>query len=71
MKLASKGQFRFTNFTNSDIVIRIIRHESHSGEFGQLAFIAFLFPLRVPPGDLLLRRAYADDELEGLRPTRP
>ena len=70
MKLAAKGQFRFPNFITSDVVLRIIKHETPSGEFGQLAFIAFLFALRVPSEALPLRRAFAYDDLEGFRPMR-
>ena len=70
-KLASKGEFRFPNFITSDAAIRIIKHATPSGEFGQLDFVAFLFSLRVPSEALLLRRrAYANDDLEGFQPMR-
>ena len=67
-KLASKGEVRFPNFITGDIVIRIMHREKHSGEFGQLAFIAFLCALRVPSEAWPLRRAYTSDNLDGFAP---
>ena len=70
MNAKAKGKFRFPNFITSDKVLKIIKRETPSGEFGQLAFIAFLFALRVPSEALILRRAFANDELEGFRPMK-
>ena len=65
MKLAPKGKFLFPNFIMGDTVLEIKKREKPSWEFGQIAFIAFLFALRVQSEALPLRRAFDNVDLDG------
>ena len=68
LKLSGKSNFRFPNFLRSPEVISILRHEGANSEFGLLAYVAYLFALRVPSEALPLRRAFTKDCLDDFLP---
>lgn len=59
---------RFPNFIYTQDPFKIINSLGRQGEFPQLAFIAFLFSLRIPPEALTMRRAHRRERLEGFSP---
>ena len=61
LKIYGKSNFRFPNFHRIPQAISILRHEGAKAEFGLLAYVAYLFPLRVPSEALPLRRAFPND----------
>ena len=69
-RLAGKTNFRFPNPPSISSALKIIRRESHRGEFGHLAYLDYLFALRIPSEALPLRRAFSDDKLEGFHPQK-
>ena len=69
LRLAGKAKLRFPNFIDSSLVVAIMKHEGKS-EFAQLAFLSFLFALRVPSEALTLERAYKRDELSDFLPIK-
>ena len=48
LKQAGKSNFRFPNFIRTPQVISTLQHEGAMGDFGLLAYAAYLFALRVP-----------------------
>ena len=68
IKLLGTGKFRFPNFIRSEFVAKILAKESRDGSFAQLAYISFLYALRVPSEALVLRRSFLDDDLTGFAP---
>ena len=69
LKLSAKSNLRFPNFLTSREVGMILEHEQ-GGEFGWLAYFAYLFALRVPSEALGVRRAFSNDPLEGFLPLK-
>ena len=53
--------FRFPNFIRSALVARIIDFDGFDSQFAQVAYLSFLFSLRVPSETLAIRRAFSDD----------
>ena len=47
-KYSGKPDFRFPNFLRIPQAISILHHEGANDEFGLLAYVAYLFALRVP-----------------------
>ena len=70
LKKAHGKSFRFANFIRSQLLAKIVEHESTWGEFAQSAFFSFLFSFRVPSEALQLRRAFDDDPLTVFAPQR-
>ena len=68
LNLAGKGKFRTPNFIRIEFIAMITAHETRGGDFTQLAFISFLYALRVPSGALILRRAFKNDDITGMTP---
>ena len=60
---AQDRSFAFPNFLFSKDILVIADHEGLDSPFFQLAFLSYLFSLRVPSETLVIRRAYADDPL--------
>ena len=48
LKISGKSNFRFPNFLRIPQAISILHHEGPKAEFGLLAYVAYLFALRVP-----------------------
>ena len=60
----SQGRsFAFPNYLLPKDILYIRDHEGAGSPFSPLAFISYLFSLRVPSEALQIRRAYADDPL--------
>ena len=57
------GEMEFRNFLYSKDVFTIINRLWRSVHFSQLSFLVYLFTLRIPSDDLLLRRAFKGDRL--------
>ena len=57
LRLESKGEFRFPNFTRSGVAIMLLDSDPFNSHMSQLAFCAYLFSLQGSPGALQLRRA--------------
>ena len=55
--------FRLPNFIRIPLVARIIGFEGFSADFAQVAYLSFLFSLRVPSETLALRRASPKDPI--------
>ena len=68
LKLAGIDKFKFPNFVDIHLIVRIIRHETRFSEFAQLAYVAFLVALRAPSEALAIGRAYKGDELAQFPP---
>ena len=68
LELRAKGRFRFPNFIRSQMISQIPQLETRDGPFAQLAFLSFIFALRVPSETLKIRRAFRDDDLTALPP---
>ena len=60
----------FANSIRSQLLAKIVEHETPGSEFPQEAFLSFLLSFRVPSEALQLRRAYADDPLTVFSPQR-
>ena len=58
LRLASGNRNRFPNFIRSEIARMLIRHFGGNDEFTRMAYISFLFALRVPSETLHMRRAH-------------
>ena len=58
---AQDVSFRFDNFIQKDLLVRLIRAETLSSEIGRLFYLAYLFLLRVPSEGLPIRRASIGD----------
>ena len=58
---AQDVSFRFGNFIQKELFVRLIRYEALSTEIGRLFYIAYLFLLRVPSESLPIRRASTVD----------
>ena len=69
-KLEGKGKYRFPNFIQTDTVGEILKHGPRDSPFAKLAYISFLYAIRVPSEALLLRRAYRNDELANFAPMK-
>ena len=61
LELSVKSNFRFPSFRRIPQAISILHHECAKAEFGLRAYVAYLFPLRVPSEALPLRRAFSND----------
>ena len=70
LKLEGKGKYVFPNFIRSDLMQKIIRHDSRDSPFAQLAFLSLLYALRVPPEALNIQRAFKRDDLTGGSPMK-
>ena len=70
LKLQGKGEYRFPNFTQSDLVVKISKHDSRDIPFAQISYISYLYALRVPSEALLLRRAFRNDDLTNFAPLK-
>ena len=68
LKLAGKAKLRFPNFIDSSLTVKIINRESRKSEFAQLAYVSFLFALRVPSEALTLVRSYKSDDITQFLP---
>ena len=68
LKLRAKGRFRFPNFIRSQLIAQILQFETRGAPFAQLAFLSFLFALRVPSETLKIRRAFRGDDLTAFSP---
>ena len=66
LKLTALVKFRFPNFITSDTVSRTIHVGTMDGDFAQLAYVAFLYALRVPSESLPPKRAFPNGDLLGL-----
>ena len=60
LKAARNTSFRFPNLLYTADLSLIIDELGWEGEFSQLRFIPFLFPLRIPSGALVMRRAFPE-----------
>ena len=63
LNLLDKCRIRLPNFTRINIAEQLREEESRDGVFPHLAFVSFLFALRVPSETMPLRRAFLSDEL--------
>ena len=63
LRQARKGMFKFPNFLYSKDIFAIISALGWERMFSQLIFISFLFPLRIPPDALILKRAFGGDPI--------
>ena len=70
LKLQDRGKYVFPNFIRSDLVHRIISHDSRDSPFAQLAYLSFLYALRVPSEAINLMRACKHDDLTGHSPMK-
>ena len=70
LRLASSNRIKFPNFIRSGIIWKLIRFFNDDDEFVHLAYIAFLFALRVPSEALQICRAKKGDEVELFTPQR-
>ena len=68
LKKCRNRSFRLPNFIRSQLMIRIIDHETFSIECAQAAFLSFLCSFRVPSETLQLVRTYSSDTLEVFPP---
>ena len=68
LKKCQDRSFRFPNFTRSQLLAKILAHETVTSEFAQACFLSFLFSFRVPSETWKLRRAYNTDGLQGFTP---
>ena len=62
--------FRFQNFMFASDLLHLLQSVSLTTEFGQAAFLSFLFLLRVPSGTLQLRFAADSDALADFSPQK-
>ena len=60
--------FKFPNFLYAQDLFMIINFLGWEGAFTQLAFLAYLFSLRIPPDALFLRRAFSNDRINEFVP---
>ena len=60
--------FKFPNFLYSEDVLATISTLGWERLFSQLIFIAFLFPLRIPPDALILKRSFRGDPISVFAP---
>ena len=60
---AKKGPFKFPNFLFVKDVFALVEFLRSGSEFALVAFIFFLFSIRVPSDALQLRRAFRDDPI--------
>ena len=60
---SGRSPFKFPNFIYTRDLFRIIDGLGWDANFSKLAFVSFLFSLRVPSGALCLRRARETDQL--------
>ena len=65
LREAKKGAFKFPSFLFMADVFSLVDFLGRGSEFALLAFISFLFSLRVPSEALQLRRAFRDDPISG------
>ena len=56
MRMAGKNMIRFPNFIRSALIWRLVRGLSNNDELGRMAYISFLFAIRLPSGTLSIRR---------------
>ena len=70
LKMKGKGKYRSPNFIGIDIAIRIRIRDSRGSPFAQMAYISFLYALRVPSDAPLLRRAFRNDDLTSFAPMK-
>ena len=68
LKLRGIEKYRCSGFIRSDVVLRIIAHDSSDIPFAQLAYISFLYALSVPSEALLLRMAFRNDDMTNFAP---
>ena len=68
LKLVGKAKYRFPNFIDISLLVRIIKHETRHSEFAQLSYDSFLFALRVPSETIQLVWAYKGDQLNFFYP---
>ena len=61
LNLSGKSNSRFPNPPRGPQAISILHHEGAKAKFGLLAYVAYLFALRVPSEALQLRRAFSID----------
>ena len=70
LRLAASNRIRFPNFIRSEILWKLIRFFGQDDEFTHLAYISFLFALRVPSEALPIRRAHKRDEVTLFTPQK-
>ena len=63
-------KYVFPNFIRSDLALRVIIHDSRDIPFARLAYLSFLYSLRVPSEAIPLRRAFRHDDLTGFSPMK-
>ena len=68
LESSSDASFKFPNFIFSKDLLRIIDRETLGIQFGQICYLSYLFPLRVPSETLQIRWAYRDDPLAEFSP---
>ena len=70
LKLEGKRKFRFPNFIDSSLLVKILQFENNSSDFAIARYLSFLFALRVPSETLSLQRAYKGGALTEFYPQR-
>ena len=65
LRLAGKGTWRTPKFLDSAAIVRIIKHDAARTEIELLAYIPYLFAIRLPSGALVIRRSFKRDVLDG------
>ena len=70
LKKFQDSSFKFPNFIRSELLLRIVRHETAASEFAQACWRSFLFAFRVPSETLQLVRAYRGDEINAFSPQK-
>ena len=68
LKFAKQVSFKFPNFIYTQDLFKIINSLGWEDEFAQLAFISFLFSLRIPSEALVMKRAHRRERLEEFSP---
>ena len=57
--LVGSGGFCFPNFPRSDFTARVQPKETRDCPFAHIPFVSFLYALRAPSDDLILKMAFA------------
>ena len=70
LKKCHDSSFKFPNFIQSRLLLRIVRLETAQSEFSQACWLSFLFAFRVPSETLLLQRAFRNDDIAAFTPQR-
>ena len=68
LRLAKKGSFKFPNFIYTQDLFRIINGLGWEDCFSKLAFVSFLFSLRIPSEALCMRQAHDSERLADFVP---